>query len=91
MHQFIPIEGVLYVACQSAFNVLFGRGSLAAFWPKILDIGGPNPPRSLQIAILAEFWDFPAAICLPSAALWPLNAYWAGGGFFPPKVANISI
>jgi len=29
---------------QSAFNVLFGPGSLAAFWPKTLDIGGPNPP-----------------------------------------------
>ena len=29
---------------QSAFNVLFGPGSLAAFWPKTLDIGGLNPP-----------------------------------------------
>ena len=29
---------------QSAFNVLFGPGSLAAFSPKTLDISGPNPP-----------------------------------------------
>ena len=39
--QHIPIVLQMH---QSAFNVLFGPGSLAAFWPKTLDIGGPNPP-----------------------------------------------
>ena len=72
---------------QSAFNVLFGRGSLVAFWPKTLDIGQiPQESKNRDIgAILAIFGGGilaifgeklpPPEICLPSAALWPLNAY----------------
>ena len=42
-------ENGLLEDIQTAINVLFGPGSLAAFWLKTLDIGGPNPPGPVCI------------------------------------------
>ena len=54
------------------------------FGPKHLILAGQIPQESKNrdiggiLAIFGKKSPPPAEICLPSAALWPLNAYWPG-------------